>query len=215
MPRKRHCQPEYAANNRRKLHPTLLVLAMGVVMAVLMSACSSGPTATAATTASGSATSTGASGVTVSAVTTGLSGITNTTGAAASTGPTSPTGIAGTSGTSGASGASGTTGGIINMKIDAREARKILDTNKGAVLLDVRTIEENRELRIPGSTLIPLPELANRLGELPKNASRPILVYCRSGNRSAQAAAILKQAGFPVVYDFGGIIDWPYETEKG
>lgn len=212
MPRKRHCQPESAANNRRKLHPTLFALAMGVVMALLMSACSAGPTATAATTASGSATSAGTSGVTVSAVTTGLSGITNTTGAAASTGPTSPTGIAGTSGTSGTS---GTTGGIINMKIDASEARKILDTNKGAVLLDVRTIEENRELRIPGSTLIPLPELANRLGELPKNASRPILVYCRSGNRSAQAAAILKQAGFPVVYDFGGIIDWPYDTEKG
>lgn len=107
------------------------------------------------------------------------------------------------------------TGGNIHMKIDAKEAKRILDTNKNAILLDVRTVEENRDLRIPGSKLIPIQELPDRLAELPRDPNRPILIYCRSGNRSAQAAALLKQAGFPVVYDFGGIIDWPYETEKG
>lgn len=101
------------------------------------------------------------------------------------------------------------------MKIDAKEAKRMLDSNKNIILLDVRTVEENREKRIPGSVLIPVQELPNRLGELPKDPNRPILVYCRSGNRSAQAALILKQAGFPAVYDFGGIIDWPYATEQG
>lgn len=120
----------------------------------------------------------------------------------------------GQSGTTGAT-AGATTGGIVNMKIDAKQAREMLNANKNAILLDVRTVEENREQRIPGSTLIPIQELPGRLNELPKDPNRPILVYCRSGNRSAQAAAILKQAGFPAVYDFGGIIDWPYETEKG
>jgi phage shock protein E len=103
----------------------------------------------------------------------------------------------------------------IHMRINAEAAKKIIDSNKDAIILDVRTPEENRELRIPGSTLIPLHELAGRLSELPKSEKQPILVYCRSGNRSAQAAALLKQHGFPVVYDFGGIISWPYETEKG
>lgn len=106
-------------------------------------------------------------------------------------------------------------GESIHMRINAEAVKKIIDSNKDAIILDVRTPEENKELRIPGSTLIPLHELEDRLNELPKSEKQPILVYCRSGNRSAQAAALLKQHGFPVVYDFGGIISWPYETEKG
>ncbi len=139
-----------------------------------------------------------------------------TTGTSASSGSTGSLQGSQTTVTSLGSQTSESTGnGEIHMRINAAAAKKIIDDNKNAIILDVRTPEENRELRIPGSVLIPLQVLSNRLDELPKSADRPILVYCRSGNRSAQAAALLEQNGFPAVYDFGGIMDWPYETEKG
>jgi rhodanese-related sulfurtransferase len=74
------------------------------------------------------------------------------------------------------------------------------------ILLDVRTPEEFRDVRIPGAINIPLQSLENRLAELPQNQT--IVLYCRSGNRSADAARILAQAGYGSVYDMGGIIAW-------
>lgn len=109
----------------------------------------------------------------------------------------------------------GTSAASINQKITAEAGKALLAKTPGAILLDVRTAAENKELRIPGSTLIPVDDLPNRLSELPKDPAKPIIVYCRSGNRSATAAAILVKAGFPAVYDMGGIINWPYETQKG
>lgn len=103
----------------------------------------------------------------------------------------------------------------INKKITAQEGKDLLAKTPGAFLLDVRTEEEYKELRIPGSVLIPVAELPDRLSELPKDPAKPIVLYCRSGNRSATAAGILVKAGFPVVYDMGGINNWPFETEKG
>jgi len=109
---------------------------------------------------------------------------------------------------------SGSTG-TISQKLTAEAGKAFLTKTPGAILLDVRTPAEHKEIRIPGSLLIPVDELPNRLSELPKDPARPIVVYCRSGNRSATAAAILVKAGFPAVYDMGGINAWPYETEKG
>ena len=103
----------------------------------------------------------------------------------------------------------------INEKITAEAGKALLAKFPGAILLDVRTAAENKESRIAGSILISVDELPNRLSELPKDPMKPIIVYCRSGNRSATAAAILVKAGFPVVYDMGGIIDWTYGVEKG
>ncbi len=100
-------------------------------------------------------------------------------------------------------------------KISPEEGKELLEKTPDAVLLDVRFMEEYEEIRIPGSILIPVTELADRLDELPKDAQKPIVVYCRSGNRSATAAGILIDAGFPLVYDMGGINNWPFETEKG
>lgn len=74
------------------------------------------------------------------------------------------------------------------------------------LLLDVRTAEEFAAGHIPGAKNISLQSLDRRLGELPKD--QPIIVYCRSGSRSATAAQLLKRQGFEDVRDLGGIITW-------
>ncbi|MCE7948974.1 MAG: rhodanese-like domain-containing protein [Chloroflexi bacterium CFX4] len=79
-------------------------------------------------------------------------------------------------------------------------------SNTNHLLLDVRTVGEFASGHIGGAANIPVEELANRLAEVPND--QPIVIYCRSGNRSAQAARILRSAGYAVVYDLGGIITW-------
>jgi len=99
--------------------------------------------------------------------------------------------------------------------ISADEAYRMMQESDDYILLDVRTEEEYTERRIDGSILIPDFEIKERAeAELPdKDAT--ILVYCRSGRRSASAAETLYSLGYTNVYDFGGIIDWPYETITG
>ncbi|GAB4544209.1 MAG: hypothetical protein OHK0023_00670 [Anaerolineae bacterium] len=80
------------------------------------------------------------------------------------------------------------------------------EDNRDHILLDVRTPEEYAAGHIRGATLLPLQELEARLAELPKD--KPVVIYCRSGNRSAQAFQILKAAGYTNLYDLGGIISW-------
>jgi rhodanese-related sulfurtransferase len=85
------------------------------------------------------------------------------------------------------------------------EARRLVA--EGARLLDVRTPAEFSGGHIPGAVNIPIDDLERRLGELePKD--RPIVVYCQSGVRSADAARILEGAGHARVYDLGGMSDW-------
>lgn len=83
--------------------------------------------------------------------------------------------------------------------------------------LDVRTPEEWNDAHVPGSTLLPLEDLEARAGELPRDLE--LVVYCRSGNRSAEAATILMEAGFSDVYSMdGGLNDWiaaGYEVDPG
>ncbi|MCL1792653.1 MAG: rhodanese-like domain-containing protein [Oscillospiraceae bacterium] len=100
-------------------------------------------------------------------------------------------------------------------KISAEEAREMMESSESYILLDVRTEEEYRENRIGGAMLLPDYEITKRAElELPdKNAV--ILVYCRSGRRSENAARELAEMGYTNVYDFGGIFDWPYETVGG
>lgn len=73
-------------------------------------------------------------------------------------------------------------------------------------LIDVRTPEEFAGGHIAGAVNIPLQELSQRLGEI--STEQPVVLYCRSGNRSAQAAQLLAKAGYPQIYDLGGIIAW-------
>lgn len=78
---------------------------------------------------------------------------------------------------------------------------------KGAFVLDVRTVEEWNEFHAPASTLIPLDQLASRLSEVPRD--RQIVVICRSGNRSQQGRDILLNAGFEQVASMaGGLNEW-------
>jgi phage shock protein E len=76
---------------------------------------------------------------------------------------------------------------------------------QGAVLLDVRTREEHAGGHIEGSKNIPVQELGKRIGELPEG--KRIVVYCRSGGRSASAAQMLRSAGFEVL-DIGPMSAW-------
>jgi len=76
----------------------------------------------------------------------------------------------------------------------------------GALLLDVRSPAEFREAHLPNALNVPVQELPGRLGELAP-ATRPIVVYCRSGGRSAQATTLLRQAGFEVK-DIGPMTAW-------
>ena len=95
--------------------------------------------------------------------------------------------------------------------LTAGEAKERLDASEDAILLDVRTQEEFDGGHIPGAVCFPnediLPEFP-----LPFEKDAEILVYCRSGRRSAEAAEKLAEMGFTNVADFGGIQDWPYET---
>ena len=97
-------------------------------------------------------------------------------------------------------------------RISAGEARRMMSEPSGFKLLDVRTPREFAERRIEGAVLIPYREIASRAGELPRDRATVLLVYCRSGRRSAVAASALARLGFANVYDFGGIADWPYGT---
>jgi len=74
------------------------------------------------------------------------------------------------------------------------------------LLLDVRLPDEFSQEHLPGAINIPVQVLPDRLAEVPSD--RPVVFYCRSGNRTKKAAEILMQAGYQTLYDLGGIIQW-------
>ncbi|OYW37541.1 MAG: hypothetical protein B7Z35_09700 [Hydrogenophilales bacterium 12-61-10] len=81
--------------------------------------------------------------------------------------------------------------------------------NDDALVLDVREDKEFAAGHIPKAKHIPLGQLSKRINELDKFKSKPVLVTCRSGQRSARACGMLKKAGFETVYNqAGGIIAW-------
>lgn len=91
---------------------------------------------------------------------------------------------------------------------DASEAAARMKNNRNVVLLDVRTPKERKENHIKGSLHIPLYELKAKANELNKYKGKEIICYCRSGNRSVNAAATLKKLGFNAANLKGGIIRW-------
>ena len=99
-------------------------------------------------------------------------------------------------------------------QIGAAEAKAMMDSESGYVILDARTQAEYDEGHIPGAILIPEYEIAARAeAELP-DKEQLILVYCRSGRRSKIAAEELVKLGYTNVFEFGGIIDWEYDVVK-
>ena len=99
-------------------------------------------------------------------------------------------------------------------QISGDEAKRIMDSEKGYIIIDARTDEEFNEGHIEGAILIPEYEIGDRAeNELP-DKEQLILVYCRSGRRSKIAAQALADLGYINVKEFGGIIDWKYEIVK-
>ena len=90
--------------------------------------------------------------------------------------------------------------------IDPQEYEEQFGNGGDHLLLDVRTPEEFASGHIEGAVNINVETLASRLDEVPQDA--PVVVYCRSGNRSATASQILVGAGYEGVYDLGGIQTW-------
>ena len=99
-------------------------------------------------------------------------------------------------------------------QINQSEAKTIMDTEKGYIILDVRTEEEYAEGHIEGAILIPNDEIKEKAGSILADKNQLILVYCRSGRRSKLAAEELVKLGYTNVKEFGGIIDWTYGTVK-
>ena len=90
---------------------------------------------------------------------------------------------------------------------DVKELKRRIDANEDFFLLDVREPNEFQIGRIPGSTLIPLGEVPQRVNEIPRD--KEIVVHCKMGGRSAKAAAFLRQQGYKNVKNLkGGILDW-------
>ena len=99
-------------------------------------------------------------------------------------------------------------------QISGAEAKALMDSESGYIIIDARTQEEYDEGHIPGAILIPEYEIADRAEKELTDKGQLILVYCRSGRRSKIAAAELVKLGYTNVKEFGGIIDWEYEIVK-
>ena len=100
--------------------------------------------------------------------------------------------------------------------ISPKAAKELLASGKNVLLLDVRTQEEFLEGRIADSVLLPYDQITAKSAAQSIGAKdRTVIVYCRTGRRSAAAAATLVALGYKKVLDLGGIQAWPYGTIKG
>ncbi|MBE6780096.1 MAG: rhodanese-like domain-containing protein [Ruminococcaceae bacterium] len=99
-------------------------------------------------------------------------------------------------------------------QITAEQAKAIMDTETDYIIIDARTEEEFAEGHIENAILIPEYEIKDRAEKELPDKDALILVYCRSGRRSKIASEELVKLGYTNVKEFGGIIDWPYETVK-
>ena len=104
--------------------------------------------------------------------------------------------------------------GAVYVNITAEEAKEIMDTEEGYVILDVREQDEYDAGHISGAILIPYTQIEAKANEMLPDKDQLILVYCRSGRRSKIAAEALAELGYTNIKEFGGILDWPYEVEQ-
>ena len=99
-------------------------------------------------------------------------------------------------------------------QITPQQAKEIMDTEQDYIIIDARTEEEYAEGHIENAILIPEYEIKDRAEKELPDKDALILVYCRSGRRSKIASEELVKLGYTNVKEFGGIIDWPYETVR-
>lgn len=98
-------------------------------------------------------------------------------------------------------------------QITGADAKAYMDSEGDLTILDVRRTDEYESGHIPGAICIPVETIDETIIEKLPDKSRLILVYCRSGRRSKEAAAKLVEYGYTNVKEFGGILDWEYEIE--
>ena len=98
-------------------------------------------------------------------------------------------------------------------KISAEEAYEMM-VSQEVVVVDVRTREEYESGHIENAVLVPNESIGSEMPEALPDKEATLLVYCRSGRRSKDAAQKLLELGYQNVFDFGGVIDWPYELVK-
>jgi sulfur-carrier protein adenylyltransferase/sulfurtransferase len=99
-------------------------------------------------------------------------------------------------------------------EVTVEELKRRIDAGEDVFILDVRNAEEYQLCRIPGSVLVPLPELARRYREVP--ADRELVVHCKSGMRSAKAVQFLRQQGYGRLKNLkGGILAWAEKIDPG
>lgn len=99
-------------------------------------------------------------------------------------------------------------------KVTFEEAKRILDAKPESIMLDVREEEEFITGHAIDAVLFPVDDIDYTTASiiLPEK-STPLLIYCRSGRRSAEAAEKLKNLGYTEIYDVGSLIGWPYGLE--
>ena len=101
-----------------------------------------------------------------------------------------------------------------DQKISQEEARERMEAGD-VIVLDVREQEEYDSGHIPGAVLLPLSAInGESAAEVIPKKDDTVLVYCRSGSRSKRAAKALAELGYTGVYEFGGIMTWPYDVVK-
>lgn len=99
-------------------------------------------------------------------------------------------------------------------QITAEEAKRIMDSEDDFIILDVREQDEYDSGHIEGAILLSYMEIPEKAEKILPDKDKKILVYCRSGRRSKIAAESLAKLGYTDVKEFGGIIEWPYDTVK-
>ncbi len=101
--------------------------------------------------------------------------------------------------------------GPVPGKVDGATAKALVQS--GAKLVDVRMPDEFASGHVPGAVNIPVHEIKSRLAEIGPPTTK-VVVYCRSGSRSASAAYTLQKAGYANVYDLGPASAWPGKLVK-
>lgn len=96
--------------------------------------------------------------------------------------------------------------------VDGATAQRL--ASSGAIVIDVRTPQEYAAGHIPGARLIPYDQVTARAAELP-GKDRPVVLYCRTGRRTAVAAQALQALGYHAIYDMQGLSNWPGSVEVG
>lgn len=104
-------------------------------------------------------------------------------------------------------------GNTVIKTISSDDAKAMMDTRTDITIIDVREQNEYDSGHIKNAILLPLGSIEQEAKKTLPDKASTVLLYCRTGRRSASAAKKLEALGYTDIYDFGGITDWQYEIE--